>query len=53
MLKRGHHSDAFVQNAMIDTYARLGLIGHARKVFNEIPNHERKVADWNAMISWF
>ena len=26
-------------------YARLGLIGHAVKVFDEIPDHERKVAD--------
>ena len=32
-------------------YAMLGLIGHALKVFDEILDHERKVANWNAMIS--
>ena len=36
---------------MIDMYARLGSIGHGRLVFDEIPNHERKVSDLNAMIS--
>ena len=51
MLKLGHDFNAFVRNAMIDMYARLGPIGHGRLVFDEIPNHERKVADLNAMIS--
>ena len=30
-----------------------GPIGHALKVFDEMPNHKRKVADWNAMISCY
>ena len=53
VLKLGHGSDAIVRNAVIDMYARLGPIGHARKVFDEIPDRERKVADWNAMISGY
>lgn len=53
VLKLGHGSDAFVRNAVIDMYARLGPIGHARKVFDEIPDYERKVADWNAMVSGY
>ena len=31
-------------------YARLGSINHPLKVFDEIPDHEKKVVDWNVMI---
>ena len=31
-------------------YARLGSINHPLKVFSEIPDHEKKVVDWNVMI---
>lgn len=53
VLKLGHASDAFVRNAVMDMYAKLGPIPHARKVFDEIPYNEKKVADWNAIISGY
>ena len=39
VLKMGHGSNTVVRNAMINMYARLGPIGHARKLFDGISDH--------------
>ncbi|XP_050383519.1 pentatricopeptide repeat-containing protein At5g15300-like [Argentina anserina] len=49
VLKSGFDSDLYVQNSLLFVYAQLGSVGHARQVFDEMP--ERSVASWNIMIS--
>ncbi|XP_010521548.1 PREDICTED: pentatricopeptide repeat-containing protein At5g08510 [Tarenaya hassleriana] len=49
--KSGFVSDSFCSTALIDTYAKLGLLGCARRVFDEMP--ERDIPVWNAMVSGY
>ncbi|XP_071693238.1 pentatricopeptide repeat-containing protein At1g14470 isoform X2 [Rutidosis leptorrhynchoides] len=51
VLKMGHECDCYVRNAVMDMYAKYGFVEFARKVFDEMS--DRKVADWNSMISGY
>lgn len=41
----------FIGTALVDFYGKMGLLGSARTVFNQMKN--REVCAWNAMISSF
>ncbi|XP_074558951.1 pentatricopeptide repeat-containing protein At5g08510-like [Curcuma longa] len=47
-LLSGFPFDAFVATALLDLYAKSGLLDSARRVFDEMPT--RDVALWNSMI---
>nr|CAD1830293.1 unnamed protein product [Ananas comosus var. bracteatus] len=51
LLKSGVPRDAFVATALIDLYAKSGLLGPARRLFDETPR--RDVAVWNSMIAGY
>ncbi|GMI73877.1 ABA hypersensitive germination 11 [Hibiscus trionum] len=48
VLKFGFCLDLYVSTALLDMYAKLGIMGLARKVFEEMP--ERSVVSWTALI---
>eukprot|EP01018_Ginkgo_biloba_P015301 Gb_10775 [translate_table: standard] len=48
IIRHGHESDIFAGTALVDMYARCGIIDHARRVFDQMSH--RDVALWNAMI---
>lgn len=48
LLRKGIRGDVFVDNALIDMYAKCGALEDARNLFDEMP--ERDVASWNIMI---
>lgn len=45
----GHHSDVFVQTALLDMYSKCNDLASSRKVFDEMSL--RSVVSWNSMIS--
>jgi pentatricopeptide repeat protein len=47
--KRGMAGNRFVQNALMDMYARLGDMDAARRIFTAI--HPRDVVSWNTLIA--
>ncbi|XP_038988634.1 pentatricopeptide repeat-containing protein At5g66520-like [Phoenix dactylifera] len=49
LLKLGFVSDLFVQTALVEMYAKVGDIGLARRVFNEMP--ERDLVSYNVMLA--
>ncbi|CAN6177982.1 unnamed protein product [Urochloa humidicola] len=49
VVKRGMDSNRFVQNALMDMYARLGDMGSARRIFAAI--EPRDVVSWNTLIT--
>ncbi|KAI4326141.1 hypothetical protein MLD38_031482 [Melastoma candidum] len=51
ILKSGFSSEVFIQNRLIDVYAKCGCLDDARKVFDCMS--ERNVFTWNAVISAF
>ncbi|XP_059063471.1 putative pentatricopeptide repeat-containing protein At3g13770, mitochondrial [Cryptomeria japonica] len=51
IIKYSLQSDVFVQNSLIDMYAKCGKVEIARKVFDEI--RQRDVVIWTAMISGY
>lgn len=51
IVKLGFGSNVFVMNALLHVYASCGSMGHACKVFDEIP--ERNVVSWNSMIDGY
>ncbi|KAJ4950472.1 hypothetical protein NE237_027304 [Protea cynaroides] len=51
-IKRGlYRSNAYTGNALINMYARCGLVKESEEVFGEMPN--RDVISWNSMILGF
>uniref|UniRef100_A0A0A9AT45 DYW domain-containing protein n=1 Tax=Arundo donax TaxID=35708 RepID=A0A0A9AT45_ARUDO len=49
VVKRGMADNRFVQNALMDMYARLGDMGAARRIFGAI--EPRDVVSWNTLIT--
>ncbi|XP_062183900.1 pentatricopeptide repeat-containing protein At3g57430, chloroplastic [Phragmites australis] len=49
VLKRGMANNRFVQNALMDMYARLGDMDAARRIFGAI--EPRDVVSWNTLIT--
>ncbi|KAM7274736.1 hypothetical protein ACFE04_016602 [Oxalis oulophora] len=50
-VKSGFVSDLFALTALLDMYAKLGLLRVARKVFDEMT--ERDIPTWNSMIAGY
>ncbi|CAN6920156.1 unnamed protein product [Brassica oleracea] len=50
-LKSNLDSDVFVENTLVNVYARSGWFEVARKVLDEMP--ERDVVSWNSLLSAF
>ncbi|MBA0645411.1 hypothetical protein Goklo_013514 [Gossypium klotzschianum] len=48
VMKFGFCLDLYVSTALLDMYAKLGIMGSARKVFEEMP--DRSVVSWTALI---
>eukprot|EP01018_Ginkgo_biloba_P013167 Gb_21056 [translate_table: standard] len=51
IVKSGFLSDVFVENALIDMYAKCGSIEKARDVFDKM--HQRNVVSWTTMIAGY
>ncbi|KAK9135419.1 hypothetical protein Syun_014749 [Stephania yunnanensis] len=51
VFKLGFGLDLFISASLIHMYTRFGLVGDARKVFDEMP--VKDLGSWNAMISGF
>eukprot|EP01018_Ginkgo_biloba_P020809 Gb_00201 [translate_table: standard] len=51
IIRNGFESDAFVGTALVDMYAKCGVVKIARNMFDKIP--ERNVSAWNAMIAGY
>eukprot|EP01018_Ginkgo_biloba_P002746 Gb_11039 [translate_table: standard] len=49
IVRGGFQYDIFVQNALVDMYAKCGNIGKARNLFYEMP--KRDVFSWTVMIA--
>ncbi|KAL7203139.1 hypothetical protein ACSBR2_016449 [Camellia fascicularis] len=50
-LKSGFQFDIFALTALVDMYAKLGMLALARKQFNEM--RKRDVPTWNSMIAGY
>ncbi|KAF3622150.1 putative calvin cycle protein CP12-1, chloroplastic-like [Capsicum annuum] len=50
-LKDGFESHVYVQTALVNMYGECGVLGEAKKVFDEMP--VRNCVTWNALISSF
>eukprot|EP01018_Ginkgo_biloba_P009795 Gb_07755 [translate_table: standard] len=48
MIRSGFHPNVFLENTLVDMYAKCGSIEDARKVFSKMP--EQNVVSWNTMI---
>uniref|UniRef100_A0A7N0U3V2 Pentatricopeptide repeat-containing protein n=1 Tax=Kalanchoe fedtschenkoi TaxID=63787 RepID=A0A7N0U3V2_KALFE len=46
----GVESDVYVRSALIDMYAKCGLVAAAGALFSAVPKRERATATWNSMI---
>ncbi|KAL9365992.1 hypothetical protein Peur_037191 [Populus x canadensis] len=51
VLKLGFEWDVFVAASLVHMYSRFGLVGDARKLFDDMPARDR--GSWNAMISGY
>eukprot|EP01018_Ginkgo_biloba_P037025 Gb_10985 [translate_table: standard] len=51
ILKSGFLPDVFVENALIDMYAKCGSIEKSRAVFDKM--HQRSVVSWTVMIAGY
>lgn len=50
-LRSGYGGNLLVQTALVDFYAKIGLLEYARRVFDVIA--ERDLVSWNALISGY
>ncbi|KAK2988450.1 hypothetical protein RJ640_007480 [Escallonia rubra] len=48
VVKNGFNGDLYLSTALVDMYAKFGKMGHARKLFDEMP--ERSQVSWTALI---
>ncbi|KAK4767641.1 hypothetical protein SAY86_015391 [Trapa natans] len=48
-IKRSYHQNIYVATSIIDAYAKLGLLGRARQVFDR--SKDRSLIIWTAIIS--
>eukprot|EP01018_Ginkgo_biloba_P012485 Gb_18788 [translate_table: standard] len=51
IITNGFHSDAFVESALVDMYAKCGSIEKARRVFDKM--HQRNTISWTVMIAGY
>eukprot|EP01018_Ginkgo_biloba_P008642 Gb_28779 [translate_table: standard] len=51
MIRSGFLSNLFVENTLVDMYAKCGFIEDARQVFDKMPR--RDAVSWNAMIAGY
>eukprot|EP01018_Ginkgo_biloba_P005616 Gb_23023 [translate_table: standard] len=51
IIRSKFQSDIFVENALVDMYAKCGSLEIARSVFDKMP--QRDVVSWNAMIAGY
>ncbi|XWS39950.1 hypothetical protein CRYUN_Cryun18bG0098300 [Craigia yunnanensis] len=51
VLKLGFEWDVFVTASLVHMYTRFGIVGSARKLFDDMP--VRDMGSWNAMISGY
>ncbi|XP_061343596.1 pentatricopeptide repeat-containing protein At1g08070, chloroplastic-like [Gastrolobium bilobum] len=51
VIKRGFHSNEFVENTLIRTYAACSAVEVARRVFDEMP--DRGLVAWNSMLAGY
>eukprot|EP01018_Ginkgo_biloba_P013153 Gb_16986 [translate_table: standard] len=51
MIRSGFESHVFVENALVDMYAKCRSLENARKLFDKMP--QRSVVSWNAMIAGY
>lgn len=49
VVKHGLEADVFVSNALINMYAKFGILGHARRVFEQM--EVRDLVSWNSIIA--
>ncbi|KAJ4715356.1 Pentatricopeptide repeat-containing protein [Melia azedarach] len=49
IIKSKFSSEVFIQNRLIDVYAKCGCLDDARKVFDRMP--ERNVFTWNSIVT--
>ena len=50
-VRSGSFEDLFVGNALVDMYAKCGMVDEASKVFDRIK--EKDVVSWNAMVNGY
>eukprot|EP01018_Ginkgo_biloba_P003192 Gb_13222 [translate_table: standard] len=51
IIRRGFQSNIFVENALVDMYAKCGSIQNARNVFDKM--YQRDTIAWNTMIGGY
>eukprot|EP01018_Ginkgo_biloba_P002616 Gb_35467 [translate_table: standard] len=51
IIRSGFQSDIFVVNALLDMYAKCGIIEKARDLFDKM--HQRNAVSWTAMIAGY
>jgi pentatricopeptide repeat protein len=51
VVKEGFDEDVYVKTSLLCLYASCGYLGHARKVFDDIP--DKNVVSWTAIISGY
>ncbi|KAL3615534.1 hypothetical protein CASFOL_041195 [Castilleja foliolosa] len=51
VIKYGFKTNLYVATAIVDMYAKMGRVGFARKVFDEMP--ERSSVSWTALVTGY